>query len=709
MDSALGATDAAASRLAAFNSHRLRFSVNATALVAALILLFTAQRNSPSMRVGAVAGESVVAQHQVTYLDTAATTANRNRAMLSVTTQYMTDTQLAQQRNQQASVFLTRTGQYANSDRSQPRKTASILRLLPPGASASMAEHLASLTTADFRQVRTRSLSLLSQALGWKFDKDQVTATAIGLLSTIAPEISNQQRSSIGDVLATFLSPTSVPDVATTTALRQRAARRVPPVYNTIQAGEVIMRRGDLITPANVEQLTALGYSNHTTTWRDVVASLLFSVVILGMLFWYLRAFHRDIMMNGRLLILVDASILVAVAAARFLTPGHVLLPFFLPIAAATTFAAVLIAPEACVAIALAMAVLAGWIAANSYELTIYYFVSSAAGILAVRKVRHLKQFVFAGVFITIFALATISAFGLVAHADDAAALREYALAAACNGFLSATLALGGFALISDLFGVTTMLQLLELGQPSQPLLRRLMVRAPGTYNHSLIVSSMVERAAEDIGANAMMAKAGALYHDVGKTVNPHCFVENQMGMGNIHDELKPEESARIIRGHVFQGLRLGRQHKLPQVIINAIAEHHGTMAISYFLHKAQQETPDGAIDRSVFVYPGPRPRSKETALLMLADGCESAVRAAADHSHERIAEIVHRIFAERIEQGQLSESPLTLHDLERAQIAFCSVLNGLYHPRIDYPEAQELTANSTIAGRAGRSAHEPV
>jgi membrane-associated HD superfamily phosphohydrolase len=177
--------------------------------------------------------------------------------------------------------------------------------------------------------------------------------------------------------------------------------------------------------------------------------------------------------------------------------------------------------------------------------------------------------------------------------------------------------------------------------------------------------------------------------------------------MPNIHDELHPDESARMIRGHVTQGLRLARQHRLPRVILDAIAEHHGTMSIAYFLHRARQQNEEP--DLSLYTYPGPKPQSKETALLMLADGCESAVRASNDRSYEQIRVIVERIIQERIEQGQLDESPLTLQDLERARAAFCSVLNGLYHPRIEYPESSEVIPQ-TRAGLAvvqGRQSRE--
>ncbi|HEX6507649.1 MAG TPA: HDIG domain-containing protein, partial [Chloroflexota bacterium] len=437
-----------------------------------------------------------------------------------------------------------------------------------------------------------------------------------------------------------------------------------------------------------MQKLSALGLQSRRTGWEDVLGSALFSVVIVLTLFWYLRAFHAPILTNPRLLLLIDASILGAVIGARLLGANHILLPYFLPVAGASTFAAALIAPEACIAVALAMAVLAGWVVGNSFELMMYYFLTGAAGVLAIRQLRQLKEFVFAGVYISAFALVTVLAFGFVDRVDDLSALQGYVLASVFNGFVSSTLALGAFALMSSFFGVTTRLQLLELGQPSQPLLRRLMVQAPGTYNHSLILATMVEHAAEEIDADSLSAKLGALYHDIGKSINPHCFVENQLGMGNIHDELRAEESARIIRGHVSAGLRMARQYHLPRVIVDAIAEHHGTMTIAFFLHKARQENPHEGVDAALYSYPGPKPQSKETALLMLADGCESAVRAAPDHSGAKIRETVHRIISERVESGQLDECPLTLHDLDRAEHAFVAVLNGLYHPRIEYPEA---------------------
>ena len=670
-------------------------------MVAALVLLFTAHPTSLTMRVGEVASQTVIAPRKVIYVDRVATAAREQQAREAVTPVYRTDVSVARARRQQAVSFLAEASRIVASRLPLAAKEAALQKLLPAGTQATSLAEFVTLTPKDYGVVQAESLALLNRAMEWQFDSNQIPTIELNLLSTLPHRVSDLQRASINEVLAAFLAPTLREDAAATAREQRNAANSVPPVMNEIQEGEVIVRRGDLVSQSVVDKLTALGLQSHQTGWRDVASALLFAGVVIITLFWYLYAFHSGIIGNPRLLLLIDISILAAVFGARVLGSNHVLLPYFLPVAAASTFAAVLMAPEACVAFTLAMAILCGWMVANSFELTVYYFISGSAGVLAVRHLRQLKQFILAGVSITAFALATALAFAIVDRSNDFAALREYAAAAVVNGFVSSTLALGAFALLSDLFGVTTVLNLLELGQPSQPLLRRLMTRAPGTYNHSLIVGTMVERAAEEIGANSLVAKVGALYHDVGKTSNPLAFVENQLGVGNIHDELNPNESARIIRAHVSHGLRLARQYRLPQAVVDAISEHHGTMTIAYFLHKARQENGDVPVDIALYSYPGPKPQSKETALIMLADGCESTVRSTQDHSAEKIREIVDRIFTERVEGGQLSECPLTLHDLELARSAFRSVLNGLYHPRIEYPEPVE----TILDGRGGAQA----
>jgi cyclic-di-AMP phosphodiesterase PgpH len=683
-----------AHRISGPRAYRLVLGGNALGLTVVLAILLTVQPNAVVAQEGQVAATTIVADHRATYVDVQATNAKRQQVEQGVAPIYQPDTRTAPLHYQQAALFLSRAGSVIGSAIPVVKKLTSIRSLVTPPQSPTELQQLGSLDTASFKDVQAKVLALLSQAETWRFDSNQIESTEIALLSTLPPRLPTQERNSIGEILSTFIAPTLVPNLIDTNLARKVALRHFLPVRNTIVPNEVIVRRGDMVTKDVIEKINALGLATQSTDWRNRAASILFTAIVLALLFWYMHAFHSAVLHNPRLLFLIDASLVISVAAVRFTAAGHVLLPYFIPLAAISTFGAVLIAPEACIALTLAMALLAGWAVTNSFDLAVYYFVAGAAGVLAVRQIRQIKQFFIAGAGIALFAEAAALAFGLTDNSYDLIGAQEHAMAALFNGVLSASLALGAFALLSGFFGVTSTIQLYELASPSHTLLRRLMQKAPGTYNHSVILASMVEGAAEEIGANSLAARLGALYHDIGKTANPHAFVENQFGIGNIHDELDSFESARLILAHVSQGVRLARQYKLPDLIVSAVTEHHGTMTIAYFLRKAETAS-DFGVDQNLFMYPGPKPRSKETGLLMLADGCESAVRAAAGTSFEAIRQTVQRIFDERVAMGQLDESPLTIRDLHEAQGAFCSVLNGLYHPRIEYPEPGEVVVGT--------------
>jgi len=248
---------------------------------------------------------------------------------------------------------------------------------------------------------------------------------------------------------------------------------------------------------------------------------------------------------------------------------------------------------------------------------------------------------------------------------------------------------LGVLFLFGNAFDLTTTVQLLELARPTHPLLNELMRKAPGTYHHTLMVANLAEQAAASIGANALLTRVGAMYHDVGKMVRPYMFVENQMDGSNVHNQLDPQTSAEIIVTHVRDGLELARKYRLPSRVRAFIPEHHGTMRVIFLYNKALERAGGDAtkIDEVPFRYPGPKPRSKETALLMLADGAEAATRAARPTSPEQVADIVKKVIGERIAQGQLDECPLTLNDLRLVRDSLTATLQGVFHPRLQYPE----------------------
>ena len=256
------------------------------------------------------------------------------------------------------------------------------------------------------------------------------------------------------------------------------------------------------------------------------------------------------------------------------------------------------------------------------------------------------------------------------------------------NGIISSIIAIGFLPYLESVFGITSAIKLLELSNPNHPLLKRLMMEAPGTYHHSIIVGNMAEAAADAIGADGLLARVGSNFHDIGKIKRPYFFVENQVGMENPHNKVSPSLSTLIITAHVKDGLELAKQYNLPDEITNFIAEHHGTDLVKYFYHRAVETSNENEhIEEEDYRYSGPRPQSKETAIVSLADAVEAAVRALPKPTPGKIEGLVRKIIKERLNSGQLDECELTFRDLDKIADAFVHVLAGIFHPRIEYPE----------------------
>jgi putative nucleotidyltransferase with HDIG domain len=273
-------------------------------------------------------------------------------------------------------------------------------------------------------------------------------------------------------------------------------------------------------------------------------------------------------------------------------------------------------------------------------------------------------------------------------------------LVIAGNATVSALLAVGCLWVFELFTGITTDQTLLEWADPTRPLLRRLSMEAPGTYAHTINVANLAEAAATEIDGNGLLCRVGVLYHDVGKMLKPHYFVENQPDGRNPHDKLKPETSASIVREHVTEGVRLAREAKVPEVVTQFILEHHGTQRVGFFYQKALEEA-DGDVDPARFCYPGPKPQSKEAAIVMLADSCESAARAMEDPTSDRIRDLIDMVVDGKIADGQLNEAPLTLEEVARVKKQFVKILGGVVHRRIEYPETRHLTDQKNGADQA--------
>ncbi len=336
------------------------------------------------------------------------------------------------------------------------------------------------------------------------------------------------------------------------------------------------------------------------------------------------------------------------------------------------------------------MVLIAGALRANDYTFSVMNLFAGALAVYTVRDIKNRSQIFRSFLFILIGYTVTVLGFSLERYASWDNILVELAFAGS-NALISPVLTYGLLIFFERLFKITTDLTLLELSNFDKPLLKDLSRKAPGTFNHSMTLGTLGETAAERIGANPLLTRVGAYYHDIGKTLMPQNFVENQLNNKNIHEDLSPEESVKLILQHVNDGIKLAEEHNLPKEIIDFIPMHHGTMTMSFFYEKAKKLYGDEKVDINDYRYPGPRPNSKETVIIMLADGCESAVRSIEEPDATKVENVIDNIFKARIDDDQLNDSPITFSDINKIKEAFITILLGQHHKRIKYPKQEEI------------------
>jgi putative nucleotidyltransferase with HDIG domain len=459
---------------------------------------------------------------------------------------------------------------------------------------------------------------------------------------------------------------------------------------NLVQAASTAIQ--DILTLG--ETLGALMLQRSTLELLGILAY----VTLIGLAMrLYLVQFRPRLLDQARYRWLLLLLVVLFVGAALVMIPANTFLPYLFPMAALSILLAMLIDPHLSIMVTILVGLGVGYIAHGSLSLTVYTVMGGLIGFLSLGRMKRVSRVPWTGAYVALSNVTSVLVFDISGGNYDAPGLSQLLLVGVANGVLSASVALIGFFLANSWMGITTSVRLLDLVQPTQPLLQQLLLRAPGTYHHSLLVSDLAEQAAERIGADALLTRVGAYYHDVGKMGQPEFFIENQQQMPRDHDQLDPRASAQIIISHVKEGLRLAKKYRLPREVRAFIAEHQGTGLVKYFYHQALEQADDPAhVDETDFRYPGPKPQSKETAILMLADSCEAAVRAERPTSIEEIDHAVHRIIIDKVSSGELDECDLTVHDLDQIRGAFVEMLTGAFHPRIKYPE--EATENLTAS-----------
>ncbi|MBD3615153.1 MAG: HDIG domain-containing protein [Gracilimonas sp.] len=476
------------------------------------------------------------------------------------------------------------------------------------------------------------------------------------------------------------------------------ALSNISETKGAIAQGQVIIRRGDLVSPerANILESLAEARSENASNiekWIRFGGQLVIIIAVTFVFFMYIYLYRRTITSNNALFFLVFITLGLVSFAAGLINYLDIADPYIIPVAIAPIVLTIIFDSRVGLVSSIMLASLLGLINGNSFEFVIATFTACSLGVFSVRDIKDRSQFFFTTpgiVFISYilvvgsFNVATLSGFEMF--------ISDLMYIAISSVFILFTYPI--ILLFEKIFGVTTDFTLIELGDTNQPILKELMNKAPGTFHHSLQVANLSEAAASAIGANSLLCRVGALYHDIGKMVKPEYFVENQTKGNNEHDKLKPQMSAMVIKAHVSEGVKMAQEEDLPQIIIDFIKTHHGTSVIRYFYEKAKEdENLKSMLQEDQFRYEGPLPASKETGILLLADGIEAASRSMKNPTYSKLENLVNRMVDDRVAEGQLSHSPLTFRHLQVIKETFLNILVGVYHSRVEYPEDKEREA----------------
>ena len=475
---------------------------------------------------------------------------------------------------------------------------------------------------------------------------------------------------------------------------RKEARDTVEPITVVIQKDEKIVSAGEVLTKRHIDILTWLGYKKDGSPVIVMLGLGVFVALIMFLVGIFLRHYRKELYRNENYLVLLMLLVLITLGLSKLIFSinlsssleraeqvGHMI-----PIAAGSMLIAILLDVKLAVFITGIFAVFTGLIT-GQIPFVLTALTGGLIGVFGVSRLSQRSDLAMTGIYIALANMVSVVAMGLLYNYEWSVLLMGVAFGI-LNGILSSVLTIGLLPYLESVFGITTSVRLLELSNPNHPLLKKLLLEAPGTYHHSILVGNLGEAAADSIGADSLLVRVGAYYHDVGKIKRPYFFVENQVLGDNPHEKISPPLSTLIITSHVKDGVELAKEHGVPQIIVDLIAQHHGKSLVKYFYHKALETEKEDTIKEEDFRYETPKPQSKEAAVILLADNVEAAVRSLKQPTPGRIEGMVRNIIKDRLNDGQLDECDLTFKDLDKIANAFVRVLNGIFHSRIEYPES---------------------
>jgi cyclic-di-AMP phosphodiesterase PgpH len=564
------------------------------------------------------------------------------------------------------------------------------------------------LPNASWNRVQLEFLDLLDQVMRQEEIREADVQVIRRRVPTMVPlDLPQDEAEVIEDLVIEFVRPNAFYDEAATAAAREAARESVGPAVRQFRSGEIIVREGAVISQLDVEALEELGLTASTQDaeeWLTVAFLAGLTTFGLALFVWHWDA---DVLDAGKNELLISLISTIFLGLAWLLVRSGALLPYLFPGAAAAMILSTTVGLGPAVAITLLLSLVTGWLAARSLGFAVMILLGGLYAVLTLPRYEQTGPLFRSGLLAGAVQAVVVFVFSVEELSVSPIGFLLKIGICLISGLISGALTIGGLFLIAPIFDLATTFRLTELSRPNHPLLQRLLREAPATFNHVMTVTSLAEQAAERIGANALLTRVGAYYHDMGKLARPYFFVENQQGLSNPHDRLDPYTSVDVLAGHVRDGIKLAKQYRLPEAVRAFIPEHHGTMRVSFLYQKAVEAAGGVAdlVDESQFRYPGPSPQSRETLLVMLADSSEAATRARRPATPEALATLIDAIFRQRIEEGQMDDCPITMAELNTVKQTYIDLLRGAFHPRIQYPSGQTQQRPSPPAPSEGQTA----
>lgn len=637
-----------------------------------------------NLSVGEIARVNIKANKEV--IDNVATQARTKQVSEEVPIQYNQKPEVKKQASDNVKGLFSKLVALKDATEEEKDKLQNLKNESPIALSDEEFLFLLKLTKEELKNLNNFTIDLLGQIYEGIIEEDKPEDIKKAQ-ETVASKFNSAKFSkSIRDIGISItnsqIKPNFFYDKEKTEELKKQAVKNVAPVV--IKKNQIVVKEGEPVTENQLEILKDLGLLNNTSfDWYIYLTIGILVALILFLQWIYLYKFYKGVFNDSSKLLLISIINVISLLLARTLT---IISPFLIPLAFAPMLLTLLISYKISVTMSIINCLLISSIVGFNIEVTLLAVVNSVLGATLLRKMQQRNDILYSSLYMSVINMVLTFCIGVLLSNNIIDILKRTGFTGIAT-LISAVLTIGFLPLFESTFDIVTTVKLLELSNPNNPLLKRLLIEAPGTYHHSILVANLAEVAAEQVGGNPVLARIAAYYHDIGKIKRPYFFKENQIGKENPHDKITPNLSTLIITSHVKDGLELAREHNIPKVIQDVIEQHHGNTLVKYFYYtmKNNSDNPE-AVKEEDFRYPGPIPESKEAGIIMLADSVEASVRSISDPTKGKIEEMVNNIIKDKLNDGQLDHCDLTLKDIDFIRKSFLKSLSGIYHQRIEYP-----------------------